>query len=56
MTKLYGIKIGVSMIFVTSEIVRKDKEFDGIADTNTEVKRIIHMVIYQMIEEIKNRK
>ena len=56
MTKLYYIKLGVSMILVTLEMARKHGEFNGIADTNADVKRIIHIFIYQIAEKIKNRK
>ena len=56
MTKLYGIKISVSMIFGAFEIVRKCKEFDDIADSNTDVKWITYTFIYQIAKEIKNRK
>jgi hypothetical protein len=56
MTKLYYIKLGVSMILVTLEMARKHGEFNGIADTNADVKRIVHIFIYQIAEKIKNRK
>ena len=53
---LYGIKIGVSIIFVALKIVRKYKKFDDIADTNTNVKRITHTFIQQIAKEIKKQK
>ena len=56
MTKLYDIKISVSMIFVALRIVGKYEKFNGTVDTNTYVKRITHIFIYQIAEEIKNRK
>jgi hypothetical protein len=36
--------------------VKKHKKFDGIANTNTDVKRMIHIRIYQIADEIKNKK